>query len=74
MTQAKTRILMLLLATFTTFFALTPPKPAQACFAYDIESCQQSDGSWCQYSDCPKYNHCSGVLTNCGYVRTTCCV
>lgn len=73
---AKTRALLLLMATFSTLLALTPPKPAQACFAYEIDQCQQN-GVWCQYSDCPKYNQCPGdpsTLTNCGYIRTTCCV
>jgi hypothetical protein len=72
---AKTRVLLLLLAVFTTLLALTPPQPAQACPAYEIDSCQQvSNGAWCQWSDCAKYNHCVGAVHNCGYVRVTCCV
>jgi hypothetical protein len=76
MTKAvKTRIFLLLLATFTTLLASATPKPAQACFAYDIEQCQQN-GVSCQFSECARYNQCPGdpsTLTNCGYVRTVCC-
>jgi hypothetical protein len=71
---AKTRVLLLLLATLITLVALTPPKPAQACFAFEIDQCQQvSNGAWCQWSDCPQYNQCVGDVYNCGYIRTTCC-
>jgi hypothetical protein len=72
---AKVRFFLLLLATFTTVLALTPPKPAQACFSWDVEWCQQN-GVWCQYSECARFNQCPGdpaTLTNCGYVRTVCC-
>jgi len=72
---AKIRVLLLLLAVFTTLLALTPPQPAQACPAYEIDWCYQvSNGAGCQWSDCAKYNHCVGAVYNCGYVRVTCCV
>lgn len=71
---AKVRVFLLLPAILITLLALTPPQPAQACFAYEIDQCQQTpDGSWCQWSDCPRYNHCTGTVYNCGYVRVTCC-
>jgi hypothetical protein len=75
MNVIKTRVFLLLLAAFTTLLALTPPRPVQACFAYDVLWCQQGT-VWCQYSDCPRYNQCPGdpsTLTNCGYVRSVCC-
>lgn len=70
---AKVRVLLLLLAVFTTLLALTPPQPAQACIAYEIDSCQQVNGTWCQSSDCPALNHCVGAVHNCSYVRPSCC-
>ncbi|HEY3566496.1 MAG TPA: hypothetical protein VGP73_01085 [Thermoanaerobaculia bacterium] len=71
---AKTRIFLLLLAAFTTLLALTPPKTAQACFAYDVETCYYANGTTCQLSDCSKYNNCNGSQVSCYYQRTVCCV
>lgn len=70
---AKVRVLLLLPATLITLLALTPPKPAQACIAYEIDTCYYSNGTTCQESDCPKYNNCNGSPVTCYYQRTTCC-
>jgi hypothetical protein len=70
---AKIRVLLLLPATFITLLALTPPKPAQACFAYEIDTCYYANGTSCQESDCPKYNNCNGSEVRCYYQRTVCC-
>jgi len=71
---AKTRVLLLLLATVITLLALTQPQPVQACPAYEIDTCYYANGTSCQGSDCPKYNHCDGSEVRCYYQRTICCV
>jgi len=71
---AKVRVLLLLLAVFTTLLALTPPQPAQTCPAYEIYTCYYANFTSCQVSDCPKYNNCNGSEVRCYYQRTICCV
>jgi hypothetical protein len=58
---AKSRVFLLLLATFTTLLALTTPKRAQACFSYEVDYCVQSNGVSCRESDCPSLNTCDGT-------------
>jgi hypothetical protein len=72
---AKTRACLLLLATFTTLLALTPPKPAQACSPYEVDYCVQSNGVSCYESDCPSLNTCNGTENpnSCIAQRFQCC-
>jgi hypothetical protein len=68
---AKPRIFLLLLATFTTLLALTPPKAAQACYAINIYSCSTTTGRACSMSvpACSQYNTCDGTQVNCRLSR-----
>jgi hypothetical protein len=71
---AKTRAFLLLLATFTTLLALTPPTPAKACVPYEIYSCyQRSTRTSCAQSGCPGFNNCDGSETSCVYWKQMCC-
>ena len=71
---AKSRVLLLSLATFTTLLALTPPKPAKACFSYEIYTCyERSTRGSCAQAGCPSMNTCDGSETSCVYWKTMCC-
>lgn len=73
---AKTRVLLLSLATVTTLLALTPPKPVQACVLYTTSWCYDANGVGCQQSDCPRFNQCTAPLKDlhgCEYMDSVCC-
>jgi len=73
---AKARVLALLLAVFATLFALTPPRPVQACVAYEIDQCSYPNGVTCRYRECTNTTTCSGVPSGtptCYYAGTECC-
>jgi hypothetical protein len=72
---AKTRALLLLMATFSTLLALTPPKRAQACIPWEVDYCIQSNGVSCAYSECSSLNHCDGTQdpSKCVYWTEQCC-
>ncbi|MFY9821964.1 MAG: hypothetical protein WAM82_11315 [Thermoanaerobaculia bacterium] len=72
---AKTRVLLLLLATFATLLALAPPKPARACITYEVDVCVQSNGAHCSQSDCARLNTCDGTQSqsSCVFQSFQCC-
>jgi hypothetical protein len=74
----KTRILMLLLAALSTLLALTPPQPAQACPAYDVNQCYYPNGVSCREPECPKHPRtCNGTPSGtptCYYLSVECCI
>ena len=59
--SAKARIFVLLLAVFATLLALTPPRPIQACPAFEIEDCVYPNGVTCRYRECTNQTTCNGL-------------
>jgi hypothetical protein len=79
MTQSsKIKLPLLLLAALVTVLALTPPPPAQACPAYDIEQCYYPNGVSCRAPECPKHpTTCNGIPSGtptCYYAGVECCL
>jgi hypothetical protein len=72
------RILMLLLAVLSTLVALTPVPPAQACPAYDVDTCYYPNGVSCRVPECPKHPvTCTGTPSGtptCYYQSVECCI
>ncbi|HEY2291869.1 MAG TPA: hypothetical protein VGM86_14305 [Thermoanaerobaculia bacterium] len=72
--SAKSRVLLLTLAAFTTLLALNPPKPAKACFSNEVDLCyQRSTRTNCTVSTCSSFNTCDGSQTSCVYWKTVWC-